>query len=83
MIPGPQSSKMTYSDLMECLLEEMRRRVRSGEVTERALAQLAGLSQPHLHHVLKGKRHLSISKADAILRHLGLDLLDLMPRVKL
>jgi hypothetical protein len=33
--------------------------------------------------VLKGKRHLSISKADAILRHLGLDLLDLMPRVKL
>jgi hypothetical protein len=68
---------------MECLLEEMRRRVRSGEITERALAEAAGLSQPHLHHVLKRKRHLSLAKADDVLRHLGLDLLELMPRVKL
>ena len=74
---------MTYSDLMECLLEEMRRRVRSGEITERGLAQLAGLSQPHLHHVLKGKRHLSLAKADTILQHLGLDLMSLVTRVKL
>lgn len=74
---------MNYNDLMECLLEEMRRRVRSGEITERALAEAAGLSQPHLHHVLKGKRHLSLAKADDVLRHLGLDLLELMPRVKL
>jgi len=70
---------MNFDDLTNCLLEELRRRVRNGEATERGLSQLAGLSQPHLHHVLKGKRHLSMAKADAIMRHLGLDLLDLIP----
>ena len=70
---------MTYTDLIECLLEELRSRVRSGEVTERALAQLAGLSQPHLHHVLKGKRHLSLAKADAILSNPALNALGPYP----
>jgi hypothetical protein len=70
---------MTYSDLIQCLLEDLRRRVRNGEVSERGLALMAGLSQPHLHHVLKGKRKLSLAKADAILHHLRLDLLDLIP----
>jgi hypothetical protein len=69
---------MNYSDLMNCLLEELRRRVQSGQASERGLAQMAGLSQPHLHHVLKGKRHLSPARADDILRHLGLDLLELV-----
>ena len=69
---------MNYTDTMNSLIEELRRRVRSGEASERALAQMAGLSQPHLHHVLKGKRKLSPQKADAILSHLGLDLLDLV-----
>ncbi|HTP33278.1 MAG TPA: hypothetical protein VMJ75_13960 [Candidatus Acidoferrales bacterium] len=71
---------MNYTDLMNCLLDELRHRVQTGESTERGLAQLAGLSQPHLHHVLKGKRHLSPAKADVILDHLGLDLLDLVRR---
>jgi plasmid maintenance system antidote protein VapI len=70
---------MNYTDAFNCLLEELRRRVRSGEVTERGLAQLAGISQPHLHHVLKGKRQLSPAMADTILRLLELDLLDLIP----
>jgi hypothetical protein len=71
---------MNYTDLMNCLIDELRRRVHAGQATERGLAQLAGLSQPHLHHVLKGKRHLSPAKADAILQHLGLDLRDLIHR---
>jgi hypothetical protein len=70
---------MNYTDLINCLLEELRRRVQNGEVTERGLSQLAGLSQPHLHHVLNGKRRLSMAKADTILRHLGLNLLELIP----
>jgi transcriptional regulator with XRE-family HTH domain len=74
---------LNYSDLVACLLDELRRRVRSGEVTERSLAQASGLSQPHLHHVLKGKRQLSLAKADSILRHLGLDVLDLIPKEQL
>jgi len=70
---------MNYTDLINCLLDELRRRVRNGETTERGLSQLAGLSQPHLHHVLKGKRRLSVTKADAILLRLKLDVRDLIP----
>lgn len=71
---------MNYTDLMNYLLEELRRRVTAGEASERGLALIAGISQPHLHHVLKGKRKLSPAKADVILRHLGLDLMELIPR---
>jgi len=71
---------MNYTDLMNCLLNDLRRRVRSGEITERKLAQLAGLSQPHLHNVLRAKRQLSPARADVILRKLGLDLEDLIRR---
>ena len=74
---------MNYSDLLACLVEDLRRRVRNGEATERSLAYASGLSQPHLHHVLKGKRQLSLAKADSILRCLGLDLLDLIPKEQL
>jgi hypothetical protein len=52
--------------------------VRSGAATERGLARDTGLSQPHLHHVLKGKRLLSVEKADIVLRRLELDLLHLI-----
>jgi transcriptional regulator with XRE-family HTH domain len=53
-------------------------RVRRGEVTERGLARLTGVSQPHIHNVLKGKRLLSISMADQMLRQLRLDVCDLL-----
>ena len=69
---------MTFQDLQSRLVEELRHRVRSGEATERGLARDAGLSQPHLHHVLKGKRLLSVEKADEVLRRLDLDLLHLI-----
>jgi len=42
------------------------------------LARDTGISQPHLHHVLKGKRALSVEKADRVLRQLDLDLLQLI-----
>src|SRR5438034_1253884 len=57
---------MTFQDLQLRLLEELRHRVRSGAATERGLARDTGLSQPHLHHVLKGKRLLSVEKADIV-----------------
>lgn len=64
---------------LECrFLGELRERVRSGAVTERGLARLAGVSQPHIHNVLKGKRFFSLEKADQVLRSLGLDVLDLV-----
>jgi transcriptional regulator with XRE-family HTH domain len=69
---------MTFQDLQSRLLTELRLRVRSGAVTERGLARDTGISQPHLHHVLKGKRLLSVERADEVLRRLDLDLLHLI-----
>lgn len=69
---------MTFLDLQQRLLDHLRRRVQSGEATERGLARQAGLSQPHLHNVLKGKRLLSVDMADGILRNLGMNVLDLI-----
>jgi antitoxin component HigA of HigAB toxin-antitoxin module len=50
--------------------------VRSGDATERGLARVTGVSQPHMHNVLKGKRLLSMDMADQVLARLHLDLLD-------
>ena len=69
---------MTFDDLQQRLLENLRRRVQNGEATERSLARLAGLSQPHLHNVLKGKRSLSIDMADKILDNLQIGVMDLI-----
>jgi transcriptional regulator with XRE-family HTH domain len=69
---------MTFQDLQQRLLEELRQRVRSGAATERGLARLCGISQPHLHNVLKGKRTLSTNKADEVLRRLQIDVLQLI-----
>jgi transcriptional regulator with XRE-family HTH domain len=69
---------MTFWDLHERLIENLRQRVRSGEMTERGLARATGVSQPHIHHVLRGKRLLSAVTADQILRQLNMDLLDLI-----
>lgn len=69
---------MNFEDLHQRLVEHLRQRVRSGEVTERSLARSAGVSQPHIHNVLKGKRMLSAKMADMLLRHLHMDLLDLI-----
>jgi transcriptional regulator with XRE-family HTH domain len=69
---------MTFGDLHERLIENLRQRVRSGEITERGLARVTGVSQPHIHHVLRGKRLLSAVTADQILRQLNMDLLELI-----
>ncbi|HTX38417.1 MAG TPA: helix-turn-helix transcriptional regulator [Bryobacteraceae bacterium] len=67
-----------FEQLHGRLIDYLQRRVRSGEITERGLSRLTGVSQPHIHNVLKGKRVLSISRADGILRQLHLDVLDLL-----
>ncbi len=69
---------MDFQDLERRLIEHLRDRIRSGELTERRLARMAGISQPHVHNVLKGKRIFSPQMADVILRALHIDLLDLL-----
>jgi transcriptional regulator with XRE-family HTH domain len=69
---------MTYKDLNDRLIAVLRHRIRSGQLTERGLARATGISQPHIHNVLKGKRLLSAEAADEILRRLDLDLVELI-----
>lgn len=71
---------MLLTDLQNTLLETLRGRVRNGEMTERRLAKLVGVSQPHMHNVLKGYRELSPKLADQILRELRLSIFDLVDR---
>jgi plasmid maintenance system antidote protein VapI len=71
--------KKVYFELFQDrLLQKLRMRMRNGELTERSLARLIGVSQPHVHNVLKGARILSPEIADVILRKLGMSLLDLI-----
>jgi transcriptional regulator with XRE-family HTH domain len=70
--------QVTFERLQLNLIQHLRTRVHNGEVTERSLARITGISQPHLHNVLKGKRLLSIQKLDRVLSYLELDLLDLI-----
>lgn len=56
----------------------LRHKVRSGQLTERGLAHLTGVSQPHMHNVLKGIRMLSMEYSDRIVHHLDLTVVDLL-----
>ena len=67
-----------FQELHRRLVLLLLERVRSGEMTERGLARVTGISQPHIHNVLKGKRLLSKDTADVILLELHLDVLDLV-----
>ncbi|MCS7314027.1 MAG: helix-turn-helix transcriptional regulator [Bryobacterales bacterium] len=69
---------MYFADLHERLLDHIRSLLDRGETTERRLARQAGLSQSHLHNVLKGARGLSNHLADRLLRHLDLSVVDLL-----
>jgi hypothetical protein len=68
---------MDFGNLQRRLVEELRWRVNNGEVTERGLARYVGISQPHIHKVLKGSKILSIKYCDRILSALDLSVFDL------
>ncbi len=70
---------MDFHELDKYFLDHLRRRIQSGQLTERQLARLTGISQPHVHNVLAGKRAFSPALADTILHVLRMDLLDLIP----
>ncbi len=63
---------MTFQDAQLKLLAYVRGRIQSGEFTERRLARLIGISQPHAHNVLKGARNLSPEVFDSILKYLAI-----------
>jgi transcriptional regulator with XRE-family HTH domain len=67
---------VNFREQQRRLIAHLHALVRSGDATERGLARLTGVSQPHMHNVLKGKRLLSLEMADQVLAQLHLDLLD-------
>jgi hypothetical protein len=73
-----RSEQTRFSLLQERLVAHLRSRVRGGELTERSAARLTGISQPHLHNVLKGARLLSTDMADRVLGKLHLSICDLL-----
>ena len=73
----------TFGELQARLLEHVRLRIRNGELTERNLARTIGMSQPHVHNVLKGARALTPGMADLILSGLGLSAIDMAKAAEL
>jgi len=69
---------LTFEDAQRGLLAQVRDRIRNGELTERGFARLIGISQPHVHNVLKGVRNLSPQVCDAILNFFHMSILDLV-----
>ena len=67
---------LDFEELHRRLVAYLVEIVRNGSMTERRLARITGLSQPHIHHVLKGKRMFSMTSANQVLRALHNDLLD-------
>jgi len=70
--------QLTFAQLRTRFIAATRHRIHNGEFTERGLARLAGISQPHLHNILKGVRDLTPAVADALLVAMDLGLLDLV-----
>jgi predicted XRE-type DNA-binding protein len=78
----PSGNLANFGLLQSKLILHLQNRIHRGELTERSLARVTGISQPHLHNVLKRKRSLSFAKADRILSHLQLDLRTLIDGVE-
>jgi plasmid maintenance system antidote protein VapI len=69
---------MYFELLQSRLIAHVQLRVHRGELTERGLARHTGISQPHLHNMLNGRRMLSPQMADILLHYLHITLLDLL-----
>ena len=69
---------LTFRALQARLLGLVNAKIRNGEFSERRLAILLGVSQPHLHNVLKGERKLHVPLADALLEKFQISVTDLL-----
>jgi transcriptional regulator with XRE-family HTH domain len=70
--------KANFQQLLDRLKAWLNLQVRNGALTERGLARRVGMSQSHIHNVLKGARILTPATADRILKGLGMTLFDLL-----
>jgi hypothetical protein len=73
-----EPNAVLFADLRERLIRRLRYEIRAGSLTERALARRAGLSQPHVHNLLKGIRSPTAESADSMLGAISRSVLDLL-----
>ena len=69
---------LNFAELQRRLVAYLGEKVRNGDITERRLARITGVSQPHMHNVLCGKRGFSMEMADRVMRALRKDILDFL-----
>jgi hypothetical protein len=67
-----------FDQLLNNLLNEARLRIQNGQLTESGLARLVEISQPHMHHILMGKRGLQPKIADRLLAALSIEIAELL-----
>ena len=72
------SPEPSFAGLLLRLRTVIQFQISTGVWTERALARHAGLSQPHLHQVLKGQKRLSVEMADRLREAMGIRVVDLL-----
>ncbi len=73
----PPALPVTFATLHRRMLSHVRGLLANGELTERGLARMVGVSQPHIHNVLKGARVLTSDVGDLLIGALELSLLEL------
>jgi len=64
---------MLVADLQELTRQHVFAAIKSRQITQRALGELAGIRQAHISNFIRGRRRLSMDGMDAILQALGLD----------
>jgi transcriptional regulator with XRE-family HTH domain len=69
---------LTFGALQRRLIRFVNNRISNGDFSERGLARVLRVSQPHLHKVLKNERKLTPELADRLLTCFGMTVLDLL-----
>jgi hypothetical protein len=69
---------LDFGELHRRLVMYLQDIVRKGTITERSLSRITGISQPHIHQVLKGKKSFSMATANQVLHALHSNLLDFL-----
>jgi hypothetical protein len=73
-----RKDKVLFETLLSRLIYLVNLRIQNGEYTERGLARILGVSQSHIHNVLKGALTLRSTLADRLLSKLGISSLGLL-----
>ena len=72
------NAQITFDELTSRLRTYIRQLINRGEFTERSIARVLHISQPHVHNVLKGVRRMNVDLADQIMGKLTITIFDLI-----